>query len=94
MVCLYVQIYDFFNDEDFIYGQNFLGMLSVRCVCTLKVKTRCRIAFLVFELSFRRDVYNLTILPSPTLSTRWLTEEISLPFPFTIDTTTAGAPMS
>ena len=37
---------------------------------------------------------DLTILPSPTLSTRWLTEEMSLPFPFTIDTTTADAPMN
>ena len=35
-----------------------------------------------------------TYRQSPTLSTRWLTEEMFLHFPFTVDTTTAGAPMS
>ena len=36
----------------------------------------------------------IVYMPSPTLSTRWLTEEMSLHFPFTIDTITAGAMMS
>ena len=37
---------------------------------------------------------SLDTIQKRALSTRWLTEEMSLPFRFTIDTTTAGAPMS
>ena len=42
----------------------------------------------------RQDISNLNIAPPSTPSTRWLTEEMSLRFPFNIDTITAGALMS